>query len=189
MEVFIHPVSDYRATPQEGNKLLMLTRNKKEEIIKKLSKAIKESVSVTFVNFHGLNVSEETILRRDLRNQGVDYKVSRKTLLKRVLTGVATGEMPALPGEVAVAYLSKNEGNSVDEIAPAREIYNFQKTHKGLLEILGGIFEGKFINVEKMTEIATIPSREVLLSKIAFLLKSPMQRLAIAVNEVGKIKK
>jgi large subunit ribosomal protein L10 len=75
-----------------------------------------------------------------------------------------------------------------DQIAPAREVYNFQKTHKGLLNILGGIFEGKFVGANAMMEIATIPSREVLLSKIAFLLKSPMQRLAIAVNEVSKKK-
>jgi large subunit ribosomal protein L10 len=89
--------------------------------------------------------------------------------------------VPELPGEVAIAY-------SKDEIASPREIYNFGKTHKGLLAILGGIFEGKFVDAGKMTEIATIPSREVLLSKIAFLLKSPIQKLAVAVNEVAKSK-
>jgi large subunit ribosomal protein L10 len=97
------------------------------------------------------------------------------------LKGKAEGVLPELPGEVAIAY-------SEDEIGPAREIYNFGKTHKGLLNILGGIFEGKFVNGAHMMEIATIPSREVLLSKIAFLLKSPMQGLAIAVSEVAKKK-
>lgn len=150
-------------------------------MIKDLGKALKEAPSAVFVNFHGLSVGPETILRRDLREQGVSYKVSRKTLLKRVLNGVALGVVPELKGEVAVAY-------SKDQLAPAREIYNFQKTHKGVLSILGGIFEGKFATAEKMLEIATIPSREVLLSKIAFLLQSPMQRLAIAVNEVAKTK-
>jgi len=159
----------------------MLQKSKKEEMIKGLEKAIKGSESVVFVNFHGMNVSNETVLRRELRNQGVDYKVSRKTLLKRALLKKAEGEIPELPGEVAVAY-------SKDSTAPAREIYNFQKAHKIVLDILGGIFEGKFIGKEKMIEIAMIPSREVLLSKIAFLLKSPMQRLAIAVNEVVKKK-
>jgi len=157
----------------------MLKKSKKEEMIKDLGKTLKEAPFAVFVNFHGLNVGSETVLRRDLRNQGVTYKVSRKTLLKRVLKGIATGEIPELKGEVAVAY-------SKDQLAPAREIYNFQKTHKGMLSILGGIFEGKFASTEKMMEIATIPSREVLLSKIAFLLQSPMQRLAIAVNEVAK---
>ncbi len=150
-------------------------------MIKDLDKMIKDSSSVVFVNFHGMKVADETILRRGLREQGVDYKVSRKTLLKRALLKKAEGEIPELSGEVAIAY-------SKDEIASPREIYNFQKTHKGILDILGGIFEGKFVGKEKMMEIAVIPSREVLLSKIAFLLKSPIQRLAIAVNEVAKSK-
>jgi len=157
----------------------MLLKSKKEEMIKDLEKAIKGSESVVFVNFHGMKVSDETVLRRELRNQGVGYKISRKTLLKRALAKKAEGEIPELSGEVAMAY-------SKDEIASSREIYNFQKVHKGILQILGGIFEGKFVGKEKMMEIATIPSREVLLSKIAFLLKSPIQRLAIAVNEVAK---
>lgn len=157
----------------------MLLKSKKEEMIKDLEGVVKNSESLVFVNFHGLKVSDEMKLRRDLRNQGVEYKVSRKTLLARALKGKAEGEIPELAGEVAIAY-------SKDATASPREIYNFQKIHKGLLNIIGGIFEGKFIGQEKMMEIATIPSREVLLSKIAFLLKSPMQRLAIAVNEVAK---
>jgi len=159
----------------------MLLKSRKEEMIKGVEKMVTDSKSVVFVNFHGLNAVEETSLRRDLRDKGVSYKVSRKTLLKKALAGKAKGELPKLDGEVAMVY-------GVDEIAPAREVYNFQKTHKGLLNILGGIFEGKFVEANAMMEIATIPSREVLLSKIAFLLKSPMQRLAIAVNEVAKKK-
>ncbi|MEK7499218.1 MAG: 50S ribosomal protein L10, partial [Patescibacteria group bacterium] len=116
--------------------------------------------------------------RRDLRSSGVGYKVSRKTLLARALVGKAEGEIPELVGEVAIAY-------SKDEIAGPREIYNFQKSHKGMLSILGGIFEGKFITGAKMMELAMIPSREVLLSKLAFLFKSPMQRLAIALKQIS----
>jgi large subunit ribosomal protein L10 len=159
----------------------MLTKSKKEEIVKDLEKAIQDSKSVVFVNFHGLNANNETAFRSDLRKGGVGYRVSRKTLLSRALAGKATGEVPALPGEVAIAY-------STDDIAPAREVYNFGKSHGDVLSILGGIFEGKFVDGPYMTELATIPSREVLLSKLAFLLKSPMQRLAIAVSEVAKKK-
>lgn len=159
----------------------MLQKSKKEEMIKDLEGAIKNSESLVFVNFHGLKVSDETKLRSELREQGVSYRVSRKTLLARALKGKAEGEIPELAGEVAIAY-------SKDAISSPREVYNFQKTHKGMLNILGGIFEGKFVSSAYMMELATIPSREVLLSKIAFLLKSPMQRLAIAVGEVAKKK-
>jgi large subunit ribosomal protein L10 len=162
-------------------KNIMLQKSKKEEMIKDLEGAIKNSESLVFVNFHGLKVSDETKLRSELREQGVSYRVSRKTLLARALKGKAEGEIPELAGEVAIAY-------SKDAISSPREVYNFQKTHKGMLNILGGIFEGKFVSSAYMMELATIPSREVLLSKIAFLLKSPMQRLAIAVGEVAKKK-
>src|SRR3989344_7899078 len=129
----------------------MLQKSKKEEIIKELEGAIKGSESLVFVNFHGLKVADETVLRRELRNKEVGDKVSRKTLLARALKGRAEGEIPELAGEAAIAY-------SKDNMAPAREIYNFQKIHKGILNILGGIFEGKFISGEKMMEIAMIPS-------------------------------
>lgn len=150
-------------------------------MVKELEGAIKGSESLVFVNFKGLNVADETKLRRDLREKGVNYKVSRKTLLRRALEGKVGGEIPELPGEVAIAF-------SKDSIAPAREIYNFGKTHQGILNILGGIFEGKFANGAFMMELATIPTKEVLLSKLAFLFKSPIQRLALAINEVSKKK-
>ncbi len=150
-------------------------------MIKGLSEAVDNSSSVVFVNFHGIKVGDETILRQDLRKEGVEYKVSRKTLLRRALTGKAKGEMPELPGEVAMAYAK-------DAIAGARGIYNFQKTHKGMLNILGGIFEGSFIGGEKMTEIAMIPAREVLYAQFVNLINSPIQRFAVVLDAIAKSK-
>lgn len=160
---------------------MAITKSKKEEIVKEIVKSTEGSKGVVFVNFHGMNVTDEFNLRKTLRANGVEYKVARKTLLKKAFGPKAEGQMPELPGEVAVAY-------STDSTAPAREIYNFAKAREGVLKILGGIFEGKFQNGAFMQEIATIPSKEVLLSKLAFLFKSPMQRMAIAINEVAKKK-
>jgi large subunit ribosomal protein L10 len=157
----------------------MLQKSKKEEMIKDLEGAIKNSESMVFVNFHGLKVSDETKLRRSLRTEGIGYKVSRKTLLKRALKDKAEGEIPELTGEVAIAY-------SKDQTASAREIYNFQKAHKGLLEIIGGIFEGKFLGKEKMMEIAMIPSREVLYAQFVNLINSPIQRFAVVLDAIAK---
>ena len=179
----------------------MLLKSKKAEMVKDLEQAIKDSESLVFVNFHGLKVNDETLLRRDLRNQGVNYKVSRKTLLARALQGKAQGEIPKLEGEVAIAYLLADlsaktlvsaealaeEGSKDGTIVP-REIYNFQKSHKGLLNILGGIFEGKFVDGAKMTEIAMIPSREVLYAQFVNLINSPIQRFAVVLNQIAKIK-
>lgn len=150
-------------------------------MIKDLEGAVKGSESVVFLNFHGINVSDETMLRKNLRDQGVGYKVSRKTLLKRALTGKAEGEIPKLDGEVAMAF-------SGDATSSAREVYNFQKTHKGLLNILGGIFEGKFVGSERMNEIAMIPGRDVLYAQFVNLINSPIQRFAMVLNEIANHK-
>ena len=159
----------------------MLLKSKKAEMIKDLEKTIKENESLVFVNFHGLKVNDETVLRRNLQKEGVNYKVSRKTLLARALKGKAEGEIPELTGEVAIAC-------SLDSTSSAREIYNFQKTHKGLLSILGGIFEKKFVTAEKMQEIAMIPSREVLYAQLVNLINSPIQRFAVMLNAIAKSK-
>lgn len=150
-------------------------------MIKELEDAISKSKSLVFVNFHGIKVGDETVLRRNLRDQGVGYKVSRKTLLARALLGKAEGEIPELAGEVAIAY-------SADTTASPREIYNFQKTHKGILNIIGGIFEGKFVGGERMMEIAMIPSREVLYAQFVNLINSPIQRFAVVLDQIAKSK-
>lgn len=159
----------------------MLLKSKKEDIVKDLVTSIDSSQSVVFVNFHGIKAGDETSLRRDLRDKGVNYRVSRKTLLKRAMEGKAEGSMPELGGEVAIAYAD-------DLIAPAREIYAFQKTHKGSLNILGGIFEGKFVDGAKMTEIAMIPSREVLYAQFVNLINSPIQRFAVVLDQIASKK-
>ena len=150
-------------------------------MIKNLEGAIRDSESLVFVNFHGLKVGDETKLRKNLREKGVSYKVGRKTLLARALAGKAEGEIQELAGEVAIAY-------SGDQMSSPCEIYNFQKTHKGLLNILGGIFEGKFITAEKMQKIAMIPSREVLYAQFVNLINSPIQRFAVVLDAIAKSK-
>ena len=136
---------------------------------------------MVFVDFHGINVAEETNLRRSLREKEVGYRVSRKTLLRRVLEGKAQGDVPSLPGEVALAY-------SKDPISSAREIHSFHKANGGILKILGGIFEGKFLDAEGMQEIAMIPSKEVLIGQFVNLINSPLQRFAIALDQIAKSK-
>jgi large subunit ribosomal protein L10 len=158
---------------------------KKEDKVKmqgELETAVGGAESVVFVNFNKLTVFDVTNLRKNLRDEGTSYKVVKKTLLKRALDAKKIeGDMPDLVGEVAIAY-------STDAIAPARGVYAFQKDHKDNVTILGGVFGGKYMNQSEMTAIATIPPREVLLSQIAYLLKSPMQRLALAVNAVAEKK-
>ena len=162
---------------------MAINKEKKAELVAELTQTVKDASTMVFVSFKGLTVNQTVLLRKKLHQENIGYRVAKKTLLKRALNAnEVTGEFPEeVTAELAVAY-------GTDALAPAREIFEFTKTYKGKLDIQGGVYEGKFMSRAEMLEIATIPSREVLLSKIAFLLQSPLQRIAIAVNEVAKAK-
>ena len=163
-----------------------ITKAKKGEILKGLNDIIDSSKSLVFVSFKGITANDTVVMRKKLTSEKVGLKVAKKSLIWKALEGkTIKGEMPELGQETAFAYAM--ETNS-DLLAPAREINNFTKEHKGLLNIVGGIFDGVYKSKAEMMAIATIPSREVLISQIAYLLKSPIQRLAIAVSEVSKTK-
>lgn len=162
---------------------MAITKEKKVEIVKTLTERIKGATAVVFVNFHGLSVTKATELRKSLRAQNTGLMVAKKTLLRRAFADSQTvGECPELTGEIALAY------SSTDPLVSARGIYEFEKKNKELVKIVGGIFEGKFADGKMMLALATIPSREVLLSKLANILNSPIQRLVIALNQISKTK-
>lgn len=161
---------------------MAISKEKKASLITLVGEKITGAQSIVFVGFKKLSVKETMELRRSLRAENVGFTVLKKTLLKRVLDSFNhEGNYPELPGEVAIAY-------SVDLLSPARLVHEFSKTHKDQIAILGGVFEGKYMDATQMTGIATIPPREVLLSQIAYLLKSPIQSLAIGISEVAKKK-
>ncbi len=158
------------------------TKTNKASVVADIEKRIKDAGSIVFVEFNKLRVGDANALRRKLQGEDVGYIVAKKTLIRRALEPRGfTGNMPELPGEIALAY-------GTDAIGPARGIFEFASTHKDEVKIAGGVFGGGYMDAVKMMEIATIPSREVLLSQIAYLLKSPIQGLAIAVSEVAKTK-
>lgn len=161
---------------------MAITKQKKVEILDSAKKFVDGSESIVFVNFHGLTVQGVTSLRKDLKTKGIDYTVVKKTLLKRALNEAKIeGEMPALDGELAMAY-----GN--DAIAPAREVYEFCKTHKDQIRITGGIFQGRYMNAIEMTDIATIPSLKVLHGQFVNIINSPIQKFVMALDQIAQKK-
>lgn len=161
---------------------MAISKAKKEEIVDKLTDAIKSAKSLVFVNFHGLKVSDATAMRQSLKNEGVSYAVTKKTLTKRVLdTEKFEGAQPELTGELAMAW-------SPDLIAPARGVYSFQKKFPEGVKILGGVFEGRYMSKAEMEGIATIPPVDTLRGMFVNIVNSPIQRFAIALNEIAKAK-
>ena len=159
-----------------------ITLNKKKELVAGLEKSIKDAGSVVFVKFDKLTVTNANILRRNLQKEEVGYVVAKKTLLKRALTATKIeGDMPEIPGQVAIAYGS-------DMLAPSREVFNFSKDHKESVQIIGGVFEGKYMDAKDMLSIATIPPLQTLRGMFVNIINSPIQRLAIALDQIAESK-
>lgn len=158
------------------------TKTEKKEILGKLETIVKDAQSMVFVNFHGLKVGDMTLVRRKLKGEKVGFFVAKKSLTRKALEGhKVKGDMPELPGELGLAYAE-------DLLSPAREVYEFQKKYKGNVSILGGVFEGKFMNKEEMMAIALIPSENTLRAMFVNVINSPIQGLVMALDQIAQKK-
>ena len=155
---------------------MAITRQKKEEIVAKVSDVIKSAKTLVFANFKGLTVAEQNEMRKALRPLGVGYTVAKKSLMRRALDAAKyTGEAPALDGEIALAY-------GEDELAPARELAVFVKKFGEHLAFAGGVFGGKYVGKDEITAIAAIPGMDALRAQFVQLINSPLQRFAVVLH-------
>lgn len=161
---------------------MAIDKDKKNRIVEKVEKAAKEAGTLVFVNFHGSPVGDTTKLRKALIEDGIGYTVAKKTLIKLALAKQnIEGAQPALEGEIAIAY-------GADLIAPARDVYEFQKKNKGKISIVGGIFDGVYKNKEEMLDIAAIPGIEMLRGMFVNIVNAPIQGLVGALGQIAERK-
>jgi len=161
---------------------MAITKEKKTEIVEKVSAVAKRSKTIVFANFKGLSVTAQNEMRKALRAQGVGYTVAKKTLMRRALdTAKFGGEAPALEGEIAIVY-------GEDELAPARELAAFVKKFPEQLQFAGGVFEGAYVDKARMVAIAAIPGMETLRAMFAQVINSPRSRFAVVLSKVAESK-
>lgn len=145
------------------------TRLQKQKALNDFSEKLKQAKSTVFVNFENLKVKEIEELRKNCRQEQIDYLVTKKTLMKVAFKGAGIGDLDRKIFDKSVAAVFGTD----DEVAPARIIQNFAKTHEAL-NVFGGILEGKFVGREKILELAKLPSREELLAKVLGSIKAPV---------------
>ncbi|MDZ4384967.1 MAG: 50S ribosomal protein L10 [Candidatus Moranbacteria bacterium] len=146
----------------------MQTKQQKEVIIKELAEKLKNSKAVVFSDYKGLKVKDMTVLRRDLRAEGVDLKVLKKTLINIALKDAGIEmDAKALEGQVAVAISSR------DEVAAAKIIAKLAKVNENL-KIVGGILGTKELSIAEVDALAKLPSKEELLAKLVWTLNAPV---------------
>lgn len=161
---------------------MAITKSQKKEQIDAIKKILKDSKTVVFANFHNLSVEDDLAMRRALRKESVGYLVVKKTLAKLALAEAGfSGNVPDFTGELSIVY-------GEDLTAPAREFYLFQKKYNDNVKIVGGVFEGKYMSLEEMKGIAMIPSQKTLYAQFVNLINSPIQRFAVVLDQVAKVK-
>lgn len=146
-----------------------VTKQQKTESLAELVKSFEGAKAVVFTQYQGTRVKEMRELRKKLTGAKVGLKVARKTLMSIAAKQAGFSDVPAsfLEGPIALAF------GMGDEIAPAKIIHEFAKTHE-TIKIVGAIFEGKLLSAAEAKTIAMLPGREALLGQLVGLLKSPI---------------
>lgn len=152
---------------------------RKQELVNQIAEEIKASSSIVIADYRGLNVAEVTELRNNMRNEGLTFKVYKNSLVRRAMEQAGIeGLEEVLTGPNAIAFSSE------DVVAPARVLNDFAKNHENL-ELKAGVIEGKVASLDEVKAIATLPSKEGLLSMLLSVLTAPMRNTALAVKAVA----
>ena len=156
--------------------------NQKKEEVKKLAEEMKEANLILLTDYRGINVTDDTTLRKDLRNTGAKYSIIKNNITRRALAECGIeGLEDKLEGPTGVVI------SSGDYLEPSKIIYNFSKKNE-YYTIKGGVIEGKVMTAEEIITLAKLPSRETLLSMLAGALLGNISKIAVALEEVRKQK-
>ena len=151
----------------------------KQAVVTEIAAKLKSAATVVVVDYRGLSVGQLTELRKNLREQGIDFKVYKNSMSRRA-TEVAglEGLNEYLTGPNAIAFSDE------DVVAPAKILNDFAKKNDKL-EIKAGIIEGVVASADEMKALAELPSREGLLSMLLSVLQAPMRNFAAITKAVA----
>ena len=153
--------------------------NAKKEIVEEIKQKVQKAKTIVFADYRGMNVEQDTKMRAQFRKSGAEYKVYKNRLVLRALNELGfTGCESYLEGTNAVAF------GYEDEIAPAKIIVE-SKSENCKFPVKFGIYNGKVVDANEITKLASIPSREVLLAQLVGMLSSPMRGLAVCLKAIA----
>lgn len=157
-------------------------RQIKEAKVAEIKEKLEKAQSIVLADYQGLTVEEDTALRKTLREAGVEYKVYKNNLVALAAKELGVEGLDAyLEGPVSIAF------GYEDATAPARVLHTFAKDHKKL-ELKAGMVEGALYNKAEIEQIATIPSKEVLIAKLLGSFKAPLSNVAYLLNAIKEKK-
>lgn len=158
----------------------MKTRNEKDQDIAVLNNDFKNTSHALVVSFQGLPVEKDWELRRALQAAQLNYRVVKNTIGRRAVEGTPLESLKDhFKGMTAVAY------SESDPVGLAKVLSKFAKEN-AKLTFKAGVVEGRAINVKDIEALATMPSKEELISKLMYVLNAPAQGIAVALNGVAR---
>lgn len=151
----------------------------KQAVVSEIQEKINNSASTVVVEYHGLNVGQITTLRRQLRAEGIEFKVYKNKMFKRAVEGTEYEALANdLVGPNAVAFGS-------DAVAPSRVLAEFAKKNKKLV-LKAGIVDGNVVNSDEIKELSQLPNHTGMVAMLAGMLQSPIRSFAYAVSQVAE---
>ncbi len=146
------------------------TRQDKIALKEALSEKIKRQAILIFSRAHGLPVNKQQTLRRLLRRENAEYKIAKRTILKKALDEALLPFLPeAEKGEVAVMF------GYGDEVSPAKALAKFRKENPDTFQFLGGVLAGRLLSRADVVALAKLPGREELIGQLVSVLISPIR--------------
>jgi len=149
-----------------------MAKNKEQKgvILRTLKKKIGESKSIVFAKYDALTVKENEELRKQLKAENNEYFVAKKTLIDIALNenGITDANAKKFEGKVAIIF-----GFS-DEVAPAKIVDTFRKSHEGKIDFVGGVLENKFLSAMEVNALAKLPSKQELYGRLVGTLNAPI---------------
>lgn len=154
----------------------------KKSVVSEITDKLNAAATVVVVDYRGLSVGQVTELRKNLREQGIEFKVYKNSMSRRATEAAGLSELNEhLTGPNAIAF--SNE----DVVAPAKVLNDFAKANEQL-EIKAGVIEGDIATAEEIKALAELPSRDGLLSMLLSVLQAPMRNFALATKAVAEQK-
>lgn len=157
-----------------------LTKQQKQDRLDVLNAELRSATTLIVTGFNAMTVEQDLALRRALRGAGGRYRVIKNTLAARAAIGTAAA--PVLTGLKGVHSIAYTSG---DGVALAKALQQYAKDNPNL-EVQSGVVEGAAISAAEVAQLALIPSKEELYSKLLFLIQAPAQRLAMVINAAGR---
>lgn len=166
---------------------MSLTRKQKETVVESVADKLQKSKVLLFASFSKISVEKLKQLRKDLRVNGIDFQVVKKSLLRVALEkakiDASAGDMKKIPEACGVVF------GTDDQISPVRTVYTFARPKENeSFKIIGGILDNAFVAPERMAPLAKVSTKEELYARLLGQLQAPLSKLVYAIKAVGESK-